>query len=680
MKRTIILAATFLLSVAAAAQQDSHQLQETVVKGARVITKADRSIIHPSDETLKSATSGYSLLAKLALPGIKVDVVSHTVTSSMNDGAVQLRINGIVADKAGMMSVDMDSVVSIEFIDNPGVRYGDGIAKVINIKTRRAANGYALGADLSNSLTSRIGSNMAFAKYNQGKNEFSASYNNSYTDISRFSTSETASYLLADNTTRTITRQGIDQQSTNIGHQLQFCFNRKQGDSHQLQAKLTADFTNFPISRSRKLITDGGSSYYSTYDSGNKSVSPVLDLYYEGQIDSAQTVRMNAVGTYINSDYDYFYDEGQPVSYSCGGRTYSLMSEAVYENRLHPFTLTAGLEYQQKYVRNGYTGSVEATNSTRFSNIYAFAQLSGRLFNCLSYVAGIGMSHVYFRQESRQFDFTLFRPKMVLQYPLGSGFSVRYSFERSQHVSKIANTSDITVRTNSMELEVGNPDLRPNARTEHSLRLSLDAPRLSSFIQAAYRRNSNCNMDKYIRTEEAFIHTQRNQEQCSMLYCMASADWFIIPKRLSVGCQGSVCRFINIGDDYRHFYTSANWQAMVNAYLGKLSLTASADNGWNFMEGEREGHYGHSVYVTASYAIGDFNFSLTWQQPFESNYKNDYAYIRNRYVSKCIEERNGAMSNLLTFGVTWKISHGRKYKAVNKTLNHADKETGIMKM
>lgn len=457
-------------------------------------------------------------------------------------------------------------------------------------------------------------------------------------------------------------------------------FNRRQDDKYQLQAKLTADFANTPVSRSRKFVTDGADSYTATYNSGDKSFQPTLDLYCDLRLDTAQTLRMNAVGTFIKSTYDYSYDEGQAVEYGCDARTYSLTTEAVYENRLRPFTLAAGMEYQQKYVSNDYTGSVAVRNRMRFSNAYAFAQLSGRLFNRLSYVAGIGLTYIYFRQDGDRYDFTLLRPKLTLQYPLVGGLKVRYSVEKSQHVSQIANTSNVTVRTNSMEMEMGNPDLRPNGKMEHIIRLSCDVPRLSLFIQTCYRRNSDCNLEKYIRVGDTFIHTQRNQEQCSMFYVVGNANWFIIPSKLSLGGIGGVYRFINIGDDYRHFYTSFNWQATVNAYLGNLSLQAYVDNGWNFMEGEREGHQGGTVYFSASYHIGDFDFSLTWQHPFERNYKSDYTYIRNRYVSKYIEQRNGAFSNMLTLGVTWNISRGRQYKSVNKTMDHSDKQTGIMKM
>lgn len=677
MKRlTFILTALFIF-VVAQAQQDSIQLQEIVVKGARVTTKADRSIIHPSDEIVKASTSGYNLISRLALPGIRVDETNHSIISSMNDGEVQLRINDIAVGKADMLSIDMTSVESIEYIDNPGVRYGEGIAKVINIKTRRAINGYNIGTDLGNALTAHAGSNMVYAKLNRRKNEFSASYTNTYKDLSRFGTNETASYLLSSGETKTIIRSDTDNQLTGVNNQLQLNFNRKQDGFYQFQAKLTGDFSNNPTSRSSRMVNNEAT----TYATNDKSCQPTLDLYYDRQIDSTQAIRLNAVGTYINSNYNYANDEGQAIAYGCDGRTYSLISEAIYENHLHPSTLSAGVNYQQKYVSNNYMGSVLAENHMRFSNTYAFAQLSGKLFKRLSYVAGIGATYIYFHQDEHRFDYTLLRPKLTLQYPFDSGLKLRYSVEMGQHISQIANTSDILVRTNSMEMEMGNPNLRPNKQLNSSLRLSIDLPRLSSFVEAFYRCNRNVNLDKYTRIDDCtFIHSQRNQDQCTMFYAIASANWYIIPEKLSIGCDSGIYRFFNFGDDYRHRFTAYNWQAWVSAYLGKLSLSAYADNGFNFMEGEHEGHQGHCTYLSASYRLGDFNLSLRLEQPFESSHTASRTYLRNRYVSKSIVQHSRETSNFLYLSITWNISHGKQYKGVDKRLENSDRQTGIMKM
>ena len=99
MKSTIVLVllimgATSALKAQTDTPNDSVQLQEVVVRGARVINRTDGKQLFPSEEMTKSATSGYSLLKMLPLPNMKVDDISESITAANSlVGAVQVRIN-----------------------------------------------------------------------------------------------------------------------------------------------------------------------------------------------------------------------------------------------------------------------------------------------------------------------------------------------------------------------------------------------------------------------------------------------------------------------------------------------------------------------------------------------------------------------------------------------------------
>ena len=54
--------------------------------------------------------------------------------------------------------------------------------------------------------------------------------------------------------------------------------------------------------------------------------------------------------------------------------------------------------------------------------------------------------------------------------------------------------------------------------------------------------------------------------------------------------SGGIYRFFNYSEDYTHTYTSFNGGCSLQAYLGRWTLGAYADNGWNFMEGEHRRH------------------------------------------------------------------------------------------
>lgn len=77
---------------------------------------------------------------------------------------MQIRINGIVATKEDLIGLSPKLVKNIDFIDNPGVRYGKETGVVIDIRTYRHDSGGAVGADLSNSITAWNGNNSVFAR------------------------------------------------------------------------------------------------------------------------------------------------------------------------------------------------------------------------------------------------------------------------------------------------------------------------------------------------------------------------------------------------------------------------------------------------------------------------------------------------------------------------------------
>ena len=129
--RTVLILSMFIGYTATATAQETEQtieLKEVEVKAARVVHKTDGLLLYPTDEQKTSSASGYSVLQQLTLPNIRIDEVSHSVTAIDNKGSVQLRINGIIVDQAEMLALDPKTISKIDFIDQPGVRYGDEIA------------------------------------------------------------------------------------------------------------------------------------------------------------------------------------------------------------------------------------------------------------------------------------------------------------------------------------------------------------------------------------------------------------------------------------------------------------------------------------------------------------------------------------------------------------------------
>ena len=668
MKRFFIWAMLMLpLTILA---QKEVELQGVTVHGSKVIGRVDGQTIYPTRQQLDSSTNGYSLLSKLTLPHLRVDPVMHTVTALSNLGSVQVRINDIVASKEDLLALDMKAVQHIDYIDNPGVRYGEGVAYVVNIIVKKPVSGYDVGADLTNTLTAVNGDETVFGKFNYGKSEFGVNYSLGFQNLKGTEYEELATYELESEEQRSILRQQSDGQSKSLHHNIQLTYSLSDSN-YVFQSKLSTRRDIQP----HRLWTK-----FETYEdhSSSRTSSPVLDIYFHRDFKRHQSLTANAVGTYIKTDSYAEHNEGGNYAYNVTGKTYSLWTEAVYENRLKPFTLSWGAQYGQKYINNVYSGDAHADNSMRSSMLYFFGQLKGRLGQ-LGYMGGLGVSSRYYRQGGWDDRFLLFRPKLTVSYPLAKNLKAKYDFEVSQHVSQIALVSDVAIKQNAMETLVGNPEATPNRVTSHDLRLTYSSPRIMTELQGYWRLNANCNMEKYTRKGGHFYQTQTNADnECNFFFIQSYSRWEAIPEHLSVTLYGGIYRFFNFTDDYRHTYTAFNGGASVEAYLGRWTLTAYADNGWNFMEGEHRGHQASAWYLTASYQLKHLTLSLYAQNPFYARPLTNETEVLSRYVHKDVSQHSRDYGNMLTLNLTWHLSSGRKYRDIQRTMNHRDAETGII--
>lgn len=683
---------TLLIVLCAAMQvqaQEGVTLKEVVVDGTRTVQLADRQVIYPTRQQREAATSGYSLLQQLGLPHIRIDAAAHTIAALNATGTIEVRINDVAATKDDLLSLDMQAVEAVEFIDHPDVRYGEGVAYVINIKVKHPVSGYALGADLSQALTHRRGDGSLYAKWNMGRSEVGASYSADYSHDRGTRSTEHTTYAMADGTVADVLRSTLGSDERSRHHALQLSYSL--ADSLRVfQARLNH---SQPIGtertvRDRLTAVNGLSSAYADHNH-SRTKRPSLDLYFHRRLPHRQELTANVVGTYIDTRDHTERNELTPYIYHTRGKTYTLWSETVYENHLPLFNVSAGAQWIQRYSDNVYEGAADAHNRMHTSGQNLFGQLSGRLWQQLSYVAALGVSRRYFRQADNRQTFLLCRPKLSLGLPFGHGWRLKYDFEIAQHMSQIALISQVSIKQNAFETLVGNPDLKPNRVTSHELRLSYTKPRLMLELKGYCRMNFDCNMEKTVRLADTdapadigtpFLNTQANQKGCHFFVVQPFVQCDIVPKRLSLTAYAGFYRYFNYGDDYTHTYNAVNGAAWLQAYLGRFTLMAYADNGYNWMEGENRGHQAPFWQLSATCRVSSqLQLSLRCSRPFSAHPADMKTDILNRYIHRHYVSTSASQGNLLMLNLTWNMSHGRQYRDINRTMNHRDTETGILK-
>lgn len=657
----------------------SITLDEVTVRASKVVNKPDGMVIYPTDSQRQASTNGYSFLEKLTLPNLRVDNISHTISAIDNRGGVQLRINGIIVDKTEMTALDPKDILRIDFIDKPGVRYGESLAYVINIITRRNDSGYSVGTDITSAITTIQGDGMAYGKWNKGKSEWSVSYDINGGKSKGSKILQTANYTLTDGSIYTIERNDVETLRKYISHNAKLTYNWADSTATVFQTSLSGALNNTPDNYSIKEIIDGNHSYKATSRDGSKDLSPVLDIYFFRQLTPKQSITANAVGTFISTKTNSFYDEGTPYIYNVDGKSASLLSEMIYENRLKPFTLSAGLNYRYKHTRNDYTGDASARTKMNDNKLYAFGEIKGSIKQ-FQYALGTGVSYIHYTQNEHTYNFWTYRPKLTLTYNPSNKLQMSYTFQMQERTSRIAMTSDAAIRTNSMEWTVGNPDMKPSRDMEHRLLVSYNTNRLQSFIEGYYKQCRRPNMAHYERTDDnRFIYSQINQKEVDVLDITAYAGYWLLPEKLQVAANGGMYRCFNFGYDYTHCYTSWFYVGSITAYLGKFYLRGYIDNGTRFLEGESKGYNGAYSALQASYNLKNWQFSLTWANPICSNYKSFENELLNRNLYKHSIGYSKDSGNCISLNIVWRLSGGRSHQSAEKRINLKDTDNGIIK-
>lgn len=665
------------------AVNDTVSLKEVVVKGERVMNRDNTLRLLPTQEQKESSTTGYGLLSRLALPYVTVDEVAKSITVPPNMGQLQVRINDIVADRHDLTALDPKTVKSVDFIQNPGVRYGQGVTFVVNIVTSKPEFGYTVGAELMQTLTSERTNGEAFAKLNHGKSELGVHYSFGFADMKKLEYEEKADYLMPDNSTYTMQRTDNDWRRRSLSHDLQLQYSLADTSRYTLQATIGGTLSRIPRDTRTRTETQGGTSEAFSIGSTDDTKAAMADMYFNYNLTKRQSLTVNANGNYTLSSYDYAYGGTSPYAYTSHSKVRTLFAEAIYENRLRPFTLSTGLTFDHNHTGITYRGDTDADNNILTQSLYAFAQVRGRLAG-LSYTAGTGVSYLHYRQGAERYSYWLLRPEIQLSWSPWRPFRLNYNLQMRQEAPRLAYLGDAVVRNNALEFTVGNPAIRPNRVVEQTLTASLQLPSLYTSVSTHYRSHLNTWMQKIERVATdgggaCFLFTRANQRRISMFYVDNYTRYDPLPGKLSLMFFGGLYRCFNYGDDYTHHSSAFNWGAGADAYLGRLSLSAHVDNGWSFLEGETKGIGTYAWYLTASYRLGNFNVSLYWQHCFQNRVETNHSELLNRYVHKTLRMYSGDMGNMLTFSLSWRLSKGRERKAVSRNAVKRGGDTGIIK-
>lgn len=678
-------------------QANSYLLKGVTVEAARVVEKVDRQIIFPTKEQVKTASNGYDLLDNLSLPTIIVNRAERKV-QSLKGGDVQIRINDVKASMQDVLALQPDEVTKVEFINVPGLKYGDSnLDAVINYQVRRRYAGYVGGVSTMQGTKAGFNNSDGYFKYNVKKSEFSINYSFSYRSVEERSYESLGTYHLPTGETLHRNYLGYDSPFLYTTNNVQLGYNLSEPDKYTLNVRLNFYNHNSPVRGMNQLYQESGKA--NQYLQNNRKMLeqiPSLDIYYSLNMPHDQNLALNLVGTYIGTDYQYRMREytfnkspdesvkNAPMtdySYDATGRKRSLIGEGTYSKNWKQMALSVGGQYNISHTDNIYVGSSNADTELKYSNLYLFTQLQGQQ-KWFSYQVGVGATRSSIHQGENGYSKWLFRPQVTLQAKASDRLSFKWSSKITSDIPSLSDLSELRQYSNSFEARDGNSGLKPFTGYNNTLSASWNIPLMSVYLEGNWTY-----YDKPIATSilpekredgsYLFVSKPKNQKSHNYKHLLLTPEVHLIKDHLDLNLM---CEYQNVktkGLDYSHEfnyfsygaeirYMTGNWNIGYGAYKVEKSFWGEKTNG---------GEPTSNLAVTYSYKNWQFGIlGLFVFYPHGCVYKDE---LFNKYVQQKNKVRLADQGNMLVFAASFNFSHGRRYHTGSRKLNNSDRDNGI---
>lgn len=411
-------------------------LGEIVVSASSTISKINQRIVFPTKLQLSHSANGMQLLNTMMLPGLNINPMANTISSS-DGGKVVLQINGVNATSEEIQTLQPRQIRRVEYSDYAGIRYGEA-SKIVNYIVTRDNMGGVIGVDLMNSLNILAGGDVFFAKFNKGKSEYALNYTTAFQKINSNNRTRTGSYQFENSTPLHRDEIGDGGDYSYQMHDVTFGYNYQQSDSVFFNAKLKYALTNHPHNDFKSNLKENGIETGRIFDGVSQKINtPTIDLYYERGLKNQQKVYANVVGSFAKAETgrNYIeYDNADTLfseQFGLVSDKYSLIAEGIYEKGFTDGSLKLGAKHIQSFTeqeihQNGvFKSDLNQTESS------VFAEWNHGKDN-FSYSLGIRINRVHFSNSSVNKSYYNFLPKVMFGYQLSEKSFIRYDAEMSQ--------------------------------------------------------------------------------------------------------------------------------------------------------------------------------------------------------------------------------------------------------
>lgn len=469
-------------------------LDEIVVKAPKVIRRADMDVYHPSRSAVESAANGVQLLGNLMIPALYVSDALGSVQAAGQP--VQLRINGNVATVEQVRALRPETVKRVEWIDNPGLRYG-GANYVLNFIVANPTLGGSLMAEARPALNQAWGTYAADVKLNSGHSQWEAGADFKLTDAISSHRDYVETFTRPDGTSLTRRETPLGGSVDNSMLNVRAAYNYIKPDTTVFVATLRLDrnLSDRTAYRGMLCMSDGSADVELDDVNGSRGTTPGLSLYWQQELGHKGTLAVNFNSSfYFGRGYSHYVERAaaetlNDISTNIRDKNRAYALEADYIKRWDDGArFTAGASLCANRNSSEYISQGGALFHQRQERVYVFAEYFRRMGKWTATVgAGLQYTSFRFRESGRGNNSWNPRPQATVTYSVNSNHNLRLSFTSWQTAPSLAETNVVPQQLDGFQWRVGNQDLKTSNSYMLTLRYGFNIPNVAgSFGIRAY--------------------------------------------------------------------------------------------------------------------------------------------------------------------------------------------------
>lgn len=684
MNKTILLTSALLNAVSANAQNETNdtiaaqELHEIVIEAPKVIRKADMDVYHPSKSAVDNSKNGLQLLNNLMIPSLSVSDALGSITAAGQ--SVQVRINGRVATIDNVRALLPETIMRVEWLDNPGLRYS-GANYVLNFIVSNPTVGGSLQASASPTLNAAFGNYITDAKFNFGRSQFEIGNSFKLTNKITAHRDYYETFTYPDGHSLTRTETPLNGYLDNTQNSLWASFNYIKPDTTVFVAEFSMGSLLANKSRYDGLLSlsDGSENIMLTDISGDKTHRPTLSLYLQQYFANRQMLVVDfSTSFYLGRAFSDYVEQIpsssaflNDIHTDIKDRNQAYAIEADYIKNWQSSRLTAGVSYSANRNRSRYENLGGEIFHQRQDKVYFFAEYFRR-FGKWSATAGIGAQYTdfLFKESDRGNQSWSARPQATITYSLNQNHNFRLSFTSWQSTPSLTETNVVPVQLDGFQWRVGNQNLETANSYMLTFRYGFNIPRISGSFGIRAFTSPNAITPLLLWDNDRLITTYENSRGLSNLSFFISPQVEVIPKWLTISgnLQYRMERMKGTGYAINH----NGWSGTASMQLSHWGFVLSAM--YQYAQRDLWGEkisWGEDInIITLDYNLKNWQFGAGIIMPFGKYDQGSKSLSRLNH-----NEQHMRVDMRMPFiSIAWNLQWGRQKQGVQKIIN-ADAST-----